>query len=173
MTETAFAGFWRRLAAFIIDRVILYFVYLFILLAGIAALPRGFPLNSQRLPINTIMDIGLEFAVSYCVAIGLINMLYFTCFHGYGGQTPGKMISGIKVVRVAGGEMTPGIAFLRWVGYLISLISGVVLYLGFLWVLIDKRKQSWHDKIAGTFVVRVVEEAPDGVQLDRFGQKTP
>ncbi|MBI4634442.1 MAG: RDD family protein [Deltaproteobacteria bacterium] len=172
MTETAFAGFWRRLAAYIIDKIILYFLYLFILLVGIAALPHGLPLNSQRLPINTIMDIGLEFAVSYCVAVGLINMLYFTYFHGYGGQTPGKMMLRIKVIKVAGGKITPGAAFLRWVGY---LISGAVLYLGFLWVLIDTRKQGWHDKIAGTFVVHAVAEAPDGVQLDRFGfnQKIP
>ncbi len=173
MTEIVFAGFWRRAVAFVIDRIILYFVYLFILLAGIAALPPGFPLNSRRLPLTTIMDISLEFAASYCVVIGLINMIYFTYFHGYGGQTPGKMMLRIRVVKVGGGKMTPGTAFLRWVGYLISLISGVVLYLGFLWVLIDKRKQSWHDKIAGTFVVRGIEETPDSGRLDRFGQKIP
>ena len=116
------------------------------------------------------MDIGLEFAVSYGVAIAFINMAYFTYFHGTVGQTPGKMVVGIKVVRVGGGNMTLGIAFLRWVGH---LISGAVFYLGYLWVLIDARKQSWHDKIAGTFVVRIAEEAPDSAPCDCFHQKIP
>jgi uncharacterized RDD family membrane protein YckC len=174
MTEMVFAGFWRRAVAFMIDRIILYFAYLFILFAGIAALSRGFPLD-RGMPVRTIMDFSLEFAISYCLAIGLINMSYFTYFHGATGQTPGKMVMGIKVVKVTEEKMTFGTAFLRWVGH---LISGAVLYLGFLWVLIDKRKQSWHDKIAGTFVVRIGEEVPDGISpdnlsMDRFSQKIP
>jgi len=40
---------------------------------------------------------------------------------------------------------------LRWAG---MEISGVVLFLGYLWILIDKKKQGWHDKIAGTYVVK-------------------
>jgi hypothetical protein len=47
--------------------------------------------------------------------------------------------------------MTPGIAFLRCVGY---LISGPVLCLGFLWIAFDGKKQGWHDKIAATLVIR-------------------
>ena len=47
--------------------------------------------------------------------------------------------------------MTFGLAFLRWVGY---ILSGIFLYLGFLWIAWDGRKQGWHDKIAGTVVVR-------------------
>ncbi len=53
--------------------------------------------------------------------------------------------------------MTFGVAFLRWVG---SLISGLFLWLGYLWIAIDGRKQGWHDKIAATLVVRA-ENEPD------------
>ncbi len=168
MTELVFAGFWRRAVAFMIDRIILYFVYLFILLTGIAALSRGIPLD-RRLSMHTVMDVGIEFALSYCLAIVLVNMAYFTYFHGTTGQTPGKMAMRIKVVRANGEQMTYGIAFLRWVGH---LISGAVFYLGFLWVIIDRRKQGWHDKIAGTLVIctKAKEEVPDEVQFDRFGQ---
>ena len=79
-------------------------------------------------------------------------MFYFTYFHGAGGQTPGKMIFGLKVVQSTGEQMTFGIAFLRWVGY---IISGTVFYLGFVWIAFDGRKRGWHDKIAGTVVIRV------------------
>ena len=51
--------------------------------------------------------------------------------------------------------MTLSIAFLRWVG---SLVSGIFLFLGFIWITVDSRKQGWHDKIAATLVVRVGNE---------------
>jgi uncharacterized RDD family membrane protein YckC len=51
--------------------------------------------------------------------------------------------------------MTLGIAFLRWAAYHLSSI----LLLGFLWVAVDRRKQGWHDKIAGTVVVSVRRES--------------
>mgnify|MGYP001176811683 CR=1 FL=1 len=83
---------------------------------------------------------------------------YFTYFHGATGRTPGKMILGLKVIGEDGTPLTFGAAFLRSVGY---LISSVVLNLGFLWVAFDKKKQGWHDKIAGTTIVRV----PKGTSL--------
>jgi RDD family. len=44
-----------------------------------------------------------------------------------------------------------GKGFLRWVG---MIISGLVLLLGYIWILIDKKNQGWHDKIAGTYVIK-------------------
>jgi len=61
------------------------------------------------------------------------------------------MIFGLKVVQSTGEKMTLGVGFLRWVGY---IISGMVFYLGFIWIAFDGKKQGWHDKIAGTVVVR-------------------
>ena len=46
--------------------------------------------------------------------------------------------------------MTLGIAFLRWVG---AIVSGLVFMLGFVWIAFDGRKQGWHDKIAATLVI--------------------
>jgi uncharacterized RDD family membrane protein YckC len=46
--------------------------------------------------------------------------------------------------------MTFGLAFLRWVGYLISTLA---IYLGFLWIAFDRKARGWHDIIAGTVVV--------------------
>jgi hypothetical protein len=90
-------------------------------------------------------------------------MIYFTWFHGSVGQTPGKMMLGLRVFQASGVKMTFGVAFLRWVG---SLISGLFLWLGYLWIAVDGRKQGWHDKIAATLVARVGYEPVPGSSLD-------
>ena len=61
------------------------------------------------------------------------------------------MILGLHIRPVADGSITFGVAFLRLIGY---LVSGAMFYLGFLWIAVDPRKQGWHDKIAGTVVIR-------------------
>ena len=80
----------------------------------------------------------------------LISLGYFTYFFG-NGQTLGMKAVKIKLCGTDG--IYPiGYArgFLRWIG---MIISGLVIGLGFLWILIDENKQGWHDKIAGTYVV--------------------
>jgi uncharacterized RDD family membrane protein YckC len=78
------------------------------------------------------------------------------------GQTLGKMALGIKVIGADGAPVSWGKAILRYVGY---IVSGLVLGLGFIWVAFDARRQGWHDKIAGTYVVRKEAQfsAADGV----------
>ena len=69
----------------------------------------------------------------------------------YKSATPGKMILGIKIVDSETHDKVPNSRLiLRYVGYYVSTIG---LLLGFLWVAWDKRKQGWHDKIAGTVVI--------------------
>ena len=152
MTVRRYGGFWRRLFAFLIDEVILYFVSLILFLIGLLALGlkgdmMGHVLSSLGDPAH---GIGL-FALLYIAASLLAGMIYFTGFHGIAGRTPGKMLLGLRVIQASGDPITPGIAFLRWVGY---LISGLLFCLGFLWVAFDGRKQGWHDKIAATLVIR-------------------
>ena len=77
-------------------------------------------------------------------------MAYFTYFHGTTGQTPGKRLLGLRVVQETGEPIGLGTAFLRWVGY---IVSGIPMLMGFLWAGADRRKQGWHDKIAGTVVI--------------------
>jgi uncharacterized RDD family membrane protein YckC len=67
------------------------------------------------------------------------------------GATPGKLAVFAKIVDArTGGALSTGQCIARYFGYLISIIP---LFLGFAWIAIDRRKQGWHDKIAGTLVV--------------------
>jgi uncharacterized RDD family membrane protein YckC len=81
-----------------------------------------------------------------------INTAYFTYFHGATGRTPGKMLLGLQVYSADGTPISFGIAFLRAVGYLVSSLLGTIP-IGFIWAAFDKKKQAWHDKIAGTVVI--------------------
>jgi uncharacterized RDD family membrane protein YckC len=81
----------------------------------------------------------------------IIGMLYFIYFFGTTGKTPGKQVLKIKVVTVDGSPLTYGVGFMRWIGY---LAAGLTLGIGFLWILIDKNKQGFEDKIAKTYVVK-------------------
>ena len=82
----------------------------------------------------------------------LFSLFYYVLFIGLKGQTLGKMALGIQVVDAHGN--VPGIwrAILREI--IGKLISTIVIFLGFLWVIWDPRKRGWHDYIGGTFVVR-------------------
>jgi len=65
------------------------------------------------------------------------------------GRTPGQALFGLRVVRTDGTPVRLGRACVRSLCY---LLSGIML-VGFLWVLVDRRRQAWHDKLAGTLVV--------------------
>jgi uncharacterized RDD family membrane protein YckC len=90
----------------------------------------------------------------------VIDAAYFTYFHGTTGQTPGNAALGIRVVDLRDGTGAPiGYvrAFVRWV---VSIVSFVVILLGYLWMLWDPEKQTWHDKAVGSVVIPV--------SLDRY-----
>ena len=66
--------------------------------------------------------------------------------------TPGKMILNLKVVDAGSGDkLSIGQAIGRYLSYIVAFLP---LCLGIFWVGIDKRKQGWHDKLAGTVVIR-------------------
>lgn len=88
----------------------------------------------------------------------LVLAAYGACMWKLRGTTIGGIVCGLKVVRVDQRELDWATAVVRALGCFLSLI---VAGLGFIWVAIDDEKQSWHDKIAGTTVVRV----PKGVSL--------
>lgn len=79
---------------------------------------------------------------------GLYSVLLWV---NWNGQTLGKKVMKIKVVTEDGKPIGYKEAIVRYLGY---ILSGVALCLGFLWVIWDKKKQGWHDKIAGTLVVK-------------------
>ncbi|HXG65609.1 MAG TPA: RDD family protein [Blastocatellia bacterium] len=81
----------------------------------------------------------------------LLFVLNFVVFAGWGGQSAGMRILGIRIVRVDGKPFTGRDAVIRHLlGYPLSM---AVFFLGFLWMLWDSRQQAWHDKLAGTIVV--------------------
>jgi uncharacterized RDD family membrane protein YckC len=83
----------------------------------------------------------------------LVHFLYYWYFWTQrDGQTPGKSVTRIKVIRVNGMSLSAGDAVLRFVGY---WISSIFFGLGYFWALFDAQSQAWHDKIAGTYVVKV------------------
>jgi uncharacterized RDD family membrane protein YckC len=80
-----------------------------------------------------------------------LSILYETILLAkWNGFTIGKKIMGIKVVTVSGGELDLLKAFIRSIS---KILSGIALCLGYLWMLWDKNSQTWHDKIAETYVV--------------------
>ena len=84
--------------------------------------------------------------------IGVLGAMAYTvfCWHRY-GATPGKIAFSARIVDARSGGR-PGLGRLaaRWFAY---IISAAPLFLGFAWIAIDRRKQAWHDKIAGTRVI--------------------
>ena len=96
-----------------------------------------------------LMAIGASYMPAMYAPI-IVGLAYFTYFFG-SGQTPGMKVMNIKLIRTDGDtEIGYGKGFLRWIG---MQISSLVLGLGYLWILIDKNNQGWHDKIAGVYVV--------------------
>jgi uncharacterized RDD family membrane protein YckC len=90
--------------------------------------------------------------------------LLFLCLGAYSaalwkarGSTIGGVICGLKVVRIDGRPIDWPIAIVR---ALAAGLSFMAAGLGFIWVAIDPEKQSWHDKVAGTTIVRVPKGTP-------------
>ncbi len=86
----------------------------------------------------------------------LVSLAYFTFFEGSAsGQTIGKRAIGIRVVDLpGGGSIGHGRALVRWVG---RIISSIPLLLGYFWMLWDRERQTWHDKLASAVVVPVAD----------------
>jgi uncharacterized RDD family membrane protein YckC len=73
------------------------------------------------------------------------------------GTTIGGIICGLKVVRLDDRPVDWGVAIVRGLSAFLSLaVAGI----GFIWVAFDDEKQSWHDKIAGTTIVKVPKGTP-------------
>lgn len=80
--------------------------------------------------------------------LGVMYHWYFLTQHS--GQTPGKMVMGIRVIKTDGTPLTASDAVLRYLGY---HLNTAFFMLGWLWALADANQQGLHDKLANTFVV--------------------
>ena len=93
--------------------------------------------------LKVFADIG-----SQVIVYGALILMFWA----YKQATPGKMLFAHKIVDSKTFQPPTKIQFLKRIcGYLISILP---LFLGFIWIAFDKRKQSWHDKFAGTVVVK-------------------
>jgi uncharacterized RDD family membrane protein YckC len=133
-----YAGFWIRLGAAVID-----FIILLLILAVIYYSVFRF--------IAPIMPSG-RFIMIFISVSWFIKIAYLVAFWAWRGQTPGKMLTGIKIIRTDSSPITWQYALLRYLGYIISTIT---LFIGFIWIAFDDRKQGLHDKIADTYVVKL------------------
>lgn len=131
------AGLVDRIAANIIDNVVL--------IIPIALVQLLLYSSGEPLPIHLLNFIFMAIPVAY----------YWYFWTQKDGQTPGKFALGIRVIRANGMPMKDVDAIIRAIGY---HVSAMLFGLGFIWALFDKKNQTWHDKIARTYVVRTSEQ---------------
>ena len=148
--DRQYGGFWRRLYAFTVGKIILGFIGMILFFVGATAFGLGVSPRDMSADPEALLELGGRVFLLYQTVTVLLDMAYFTYFHGTTGQTPGKRLLGLRVVQETGEPIGLGTAFLRWVGY---IVSGIPMLMGFLWAGADRRKQGWHDKIAGTVVI--------------------
>lgn len=97
--------------------------------------------------VGMIIPVSIRFFFN-AVAGALYSILLWV---NWNGQTLGKKLMKIKVVKEDGTALTYSDAVVRYLGY---IVSTVVLFIGYLWIIWDEKKQGWHDKIAKTLVVK-------------------
>jgi len=133
-----YAGFWIRFLASLLDSILLLLVIvpLLVMFYGPGVF---FVTESPGLAYNLI---------NYALPIIAVII-----FWQYKSATPGKIMMGIYIVDAQTLKHPAfGKLVLRYFGYYLSILP---LMLGFIWVAIDKRKQGFHDKIAGTLVIKM------------------
>ena len=131
-----YATFWQRALAMLIDWLIVVVIAMPVIVVAFGA--SYFSLD----PVRRSGDL----------AIALLVGALIVGFWRYCGATPGKLAVGVKIVDAStGARPSTGRLVLRLVCYLVSALP---LYLGFLWAAVDRKKQGWHDKIAGTIVIQ-------------------
>ena len=90
-------------------------------------------------------------SVIVLLVLGIIIPLLDAFLTSKFGGGIGKLIAGIQVVNPEGQKISFKRAFFRnYIGY---TVSAIILYAGFIWILIDKQRQAWHDQVANTYVV--------------------
>ncbi len=154
------ASFPARSASFFIDFGV--YLALYVLLFAIAS----------RAPLDGFGQ-GVLFSLSF-PGYGALQWLY-----GSVGSSPGKHLLGLRIVCADGSSPGWSRGLRRAVGSLLStlpagalwlyiaLVNPVPLGLGYAWAALDRRKQTWHDRLAGTYVVRQPETAVSDAEIPR------
>jgi uncharacterized RDD family membrane protein YckC len=133
-----YVGFWARVGAAIIDSILMAIV-----LIPVFRLFYGGMDYEDLVKLDSPANIAIN---------GVLPAVVVILFWIWRDATPGKMVIGAKIVDAkTGGKPSTGQFIGRYLSY---YISSIVLMLGFIWVGFDAKKQGWHDKLAGTVVVK-------------------
>ena len=138
------AGVWERVLARVIDFASL--ACLWAILLFLAQSVSGIEL----LATSSLQRFAPWLGGLFCA----LTFVYAALFHALGGRTPGKWVVGIIVLDETGQPPALGRAALR---ALLAFVSAAPLFLGFAVAHFSRRRQAFHDKIARTYVVRLVE----------------
>ncbi len=134
------AGFWLRLVAIMIDGFLVFLIQVVFGILLAFASSGGFNWDDST---STLLQ----------VFSTVISLFYWIFFTGNCGQTPGKMLLRIQVVRVDGDNLGYGKAFYREV--VGKFLSGIIFAIGYLMAAFDDQKQGLHDRMAKTYVIKL------------------
>ena len=152
-TELEYAGFWIRVWASIIDTFLVCLIIFPLLTAWY---------GSDYWDSESLLQGPIDFLLSW-VAPAVAVVLFWI----YRQATPGKIAVGAQIVDAkTGGKPSTQQLLVRYVSYYVSTVP---LFLGLIWVAFDPRKQGWHDKIAGTVVVRKKAGTTQAVKFGESG----
>ena len=148
-------GFWKRLAAGLIDFLVILPVALLIIFIVSKIAGVHLPAKNMKL-LDVDMWIDLVLATDAALVMGLvlfiaIALTYLLVFHITLGRTLGMRVLKMKVIDVYGDPPSPARCAARCAGYIASIAT---LFLGFLWIGFDSEKRGLQDWIAGTYVIR-------------------
>ena len=142
MENQEYAGFWIRVAATLIDVVVILIV---------CGVPVTFIYGAEYWANDQLVKGFWDLFFSYVLPF-IATIWFWLRFLG----TPGKMALRLKIVDAKTGEkMSLGQSVGRYFAYIPAVLP---FLLGLIWVGIDKRKQGWHDKLAGTVVIRDLQK---------------
>ena len=135
------ANGWERFFAYMIDAFILNALLRILENTAEAQIRSAFSLDEARTVLLVYLIFAFTLYTTYQILCGAL-----------GGQTLGKMIIGTRVVKPNGDLLGWRDALLRAFGY---ILNGFTFGIGFAWLLVDDKRQGWHDKIAKTIVVKI------------------
>ncbi|RLB71833.1 MAG: RDD family protein [Deltaproteobacteria bacterium] len=145
--ELEFAGFWSRSGAAIIDTILLMLITAPILISIY---------GTDYFTSEKVVAGSWDFLISWVVP-AFATILFWI----YRAATPGKMAIKARILDAnTGNAASTGQLIGRYLAYFVSILP---FFLGIFWVAFDKRKQGWHDKLAGTVVVKNKDTGPEPV----------
>ncbi len=166
--EGQYAGFVTRMGAFIIDILIINVSVL--ASTAVVSLIFGFFNSVFELMPRTGgngFDAAGAWVAGFAAVLSLLVMawLYPVVFWMINGQTIGKKVMGLRVVRMDGKPMTFWRGLARVFGY---WVSAVPLFLGFIWVIFSNKRRGWHDMLANTCVIYSWDAAASAALQERL-----